>query len=222
VAGVIFANELLDAMPAHAVVMREEGLREILVAEREGVLREIEGPVSDPAIAAHFERVGVPLAQGSRAEISLAQVRWIEAAAASLQRGFLLLVDYGRPARELYSGQHPGGTLMSYRSHVASDDWLGAPGDVDLTTHVDLTAVQRAAERAGLEALGTVDQTYFLLSLGLAERLEAGDDRRALSRRMAAKTLIMPGGLGSTMKVMLFAKGVGRPGLRGLAAGRLT
>jgi SAM-dependent MidA family methyltransferase len=222
VAGVIFANELLDAMPAHAVVMRGGRLREVYVAERDGTLVEQERALSTPDLEAWFERVGEPLAEGSRAEVSLAAASWVAGAAAALTRGFLLLVDYGRPARDLYSGTHAGGTLMAYRSHVASSAWLERPGEVDLTTHVDLTAVQRTAEAAGLTPLGAVDQTYFLTALGLAERLTAGDDRRALSRRMAAKTLIMPGSLGSTMKVMIFAKGVGRPALRGLSAGRLT
>jgi SAM-dependent MidA family methyltransferase len=67
-----------------------------------------------------------------------------------------------------------------------------------------------------------VDQTYFLLSLGLADRVETGHDRRAIRQRLAARTLVMPGGLGSTMKAMVFAKGVGAPALRGTASGRLT
>jgi SAM-dependent MidA family methyltransferase len=87
---------------------------------------------------------------------------------------------------------------------------------------VDLTAVRNAAEGAGLDTLGIIDQTYFLLSLGLADRLETGDDRRAIQQRLAARTLVMPGGLGSTMKTMVFAKGVGVPPLRGIATGRLT
>jgi SAM-dependent MidA family methyltransferase len=147
----------------------------------------------------------------------------VAAAASTLASGFLLLVDYGHPAPELYSAMHAGGTLMAYRSHTAgATNWLSCPGEVDLTTHVDLTAIERAAAAAGLDLLGMVDQTYFLTALGLAERLQSGDDRRALSKRLAAKTLVMPGGLGSTMKVMIFGKGVGHPRLRGLAAGRLT
>ena len=96
------------------------------------------------------------------------------------------------------------------------------PGDRDLTANVDLAAIRRAAEAAGLLTLGIVDQTYFLLSIGLAARLETGHDRGAVARRVAARTLMMPGGLGRTMKVMVFAKAVGAPRLRGTAPGRLT
>lgn len=223
--GVIFANELLDALPAHAVIMRGGHLRELHIAEDHGRLVETENDLSTPALAEHFERVGVTLGEGARAEVSLAATDWVRAAAQSLAAGFLLLIDYGHPAAELYSPTHAGGTLMAYHRHIAgagARNWLDHPGDVDLTTHVDLTAARLTAEAAGLTTLGLVDQTYFLCALGLAERLESGHDRAALARRLAAKTLIMPGGLGSTMKAAVFAREVGAPALRGLAGGRLT
>lgn len=221
--GIIFANELLDAMPAHAVVMTPGGLREIYVTLRGARLVETEGPLSDPGIAPHVTAGGLTMMPGGRAEVGLAAVRWVNAAARRLIAGFLILVDYGRPGTELHSPAHPGGTLMTYRSHTAGGThWLEAPGLQDLTTHVDLTAIRLSAEAAGLRTLGIVDQTYFLLSLGLAERLGTGNDRDALARRLAAKTLVMPGGLGSTMKVMVFGRHDTAPSLKGLASGRLT
>lgn len=220
--GIIFANELLDAMPAHAVVMREHGLREIFIVEHDGALAEIESEPSTPALAEHFERVGVPLPPGIRTEVSLARGAWIADAAAALEAGFILLIDYGHRARDLYSARHAEGTLMAYRRHMGAVDWRAAPGTVDMTTHVDLTAIRRAAEAAGLQPLGAVDQTYFLTALGLLDRLTGGSDRTALARRLEAKTLLLPGGLGSTMKVLSFGKNVGSPALRGFAAGRLT
>jgi SAM-dependent MidA family methyltransferase len=216
VEGVIYANELLDAFPVHVVTMTEEGVREIVVSERDGVLVEDQAAISDPAIVAHLPRID----PGTRMEICLAAATWVRRAAAALQRGFLLLFDYGH---DVDTRAHPDGTLMAYRAHVAEPrNWLAAPGDSDLTAHVDLTALRRAAEGAGLRTLGLVDQTYFLLSLGLADRVETGHDRHAIRQRLAARTLIMPGGLGSTMKAMVFAKGVGAPALRGTTSGRLT
>jgi SAM-dependent MidA family methyltransferase len=221
--GVIFANELLDAMPAHAVVMRGGALREIYIDDRGDQLVEVEDTLSTSALHEHFERVGARLGEGARAEVSLAALDWVKAAARSLASGFLVLIDYGHTAAELYSATHAGGTLMAYHRHTAGRvDWLARPGEVDLTTHVDLTAVQLTAEAAGLRTLGVIDQTYFLTALGLAERLETGHDRSAVVRRLAAKTLVMPGGLGSTMKVAVFARGIGAPALQGLAGGRLT
>jgi SAM-dependent MidA family methyltransferase len=219
VEGVIYANELLDAFPVHVVTMTAGGVREIVVSERDGVLVEAEAGISDPAIVTHLPRIDA----GARLEVGLEATAWVGRAAESLRRGFLLLFDYGHEAGEEHSRAHPEGTLMAYRAHVAEPcHWLAAPGDTDLTAHVDLTAVRRAAEGAGLHTLALVDQTYFLLSLGLADRVETGHDRRAIRQRLAARTLVMPGGLGSTMKAMVFAKGVGAPALRGTASGRLT
>lgn len=222
VTGVIFANELLDALPVHVVRMRAEGLREVYVGERDGRLMEIEGEASGGAIQDYLQRMDVTPEPGATAEIGLAAVRWTVAAADAIDRGFLLLFDYGHPAAQLFA-THAAGTLMAYRSHVATaHDWLEDPGARDLTAHVNLTAVRQAAESAGLVTLAAVDQTYFLTALGIANRLNAGQDIRNLARRLAAKTLLMPGGLGSTMKVLAFARGVGRPALTGLSFGRLT
>lgn len=223
ITGAIYANELLDAFPVHVVTRTSEGLREIVVREQDGMLVESDAPISNPAILQHLEQNDEVIGSGARAEVGLAAASWVGDAARALRRGFLLLFDYGGEARELYSPAHAEGTLMAYRSHRAEPrGWLTAPGDSDLTAHVDLTAVRRAAERAGLQTLGIVDQTYFLLSLGLADRVLTGHDRSAIRQRLAARTLMMPGGLGSTMKAMVFAKGVGRPALRGTSAGRLT
>lgn len=222
VTGTIYANELLDALPVHIVTMTPRGLREIVVGERNGALVEADAPLS-PALAEYLARNPVTLGAGSRIEVGLTAAEWVRSASDALARGFLLLFDYGHDARELQSPTHAGGTLMAYHAHTAGAvRWLDAPGEHDLTSHVDLTAVRNAAEEAGLDTLGIIDQTYFLLSLGLADRLKTGHDLRAIQQRLAARTLVMPGGLGSTMKAMVFAKGVGVPLLRGIASGRLT
>jgi len=223
VVGVVYGNELMDAFPVHIVVMREGGLREIYVGEKDGALLEIEGAPSTPALQAYLDRVGITLAQGGRAEINLAAGDWIDAAARRIDRGFLVLIDYGHEAAELFSGSHATGTLMTFSSHRASSraaDWLHEPGERDITSHVDMTTVRMSAERAGLTTLGITDQTYFLLGLGLLERVGSSPSQTphgAGSRTNQAKTLMLPGGLGSTHKVMIFGKAVGRPALKGLS-----
>jgi SAM-dependent MidA family methyltransferase len=210
--GVVYANELLDALPVHIVAMREDGLKEVFVGERDGTLAEIEAAPSTPALQAHLDREGISLQRGARAEINLAADAWIAAAGRNIDRGFLLLVDYGHEAAELYSGSHATGTLTTFSSHRAAlrtSEWLRDPGERDITCHVDLTAARRSAERAGFTTLGMTDQTYFLLGLGLLDR--------AGQRVNQAKTLMLPGGLGSTHKVMIFGKGVGQPVLKGLS-----
>jgi SAM-dependent MidA family methyltransferase len=220
VRGVIVANELLDALPTHTVVMREQGLRELFVDLADDpsgtapfVEREME--TSTPELARYLGRANVRLEPGWRAEINLEAVEWTRRAAAALDRGFLVIIDYGHEAAELYSAAHSAGTLTTFHRHTSGDSatLLQDPGEHDITAHVDLTTVTRTAEAAGLETLGRLDQTYFLLGLGLADMLA----QASLKQRLALKTLMLPGGLGSTLKVLIFGKNVGTPKLRGLS-----
>jgi len=214
--GVLFANELLDAFPVHLVEMGQSGLFEVYVDLESGRLVDRPGPLSTPALAEHLASAGVTLEAGARAEINLAATAWVAAAAARLRRGFLVLIDYGYEAAELYSAARAGGTLATFHRHLvdapagrapAGPAWLVEPGSRDLTSHVDFTSVRHAAERAGLETVGITSQTWFLLDILDASPLVAelsAPDR--LAERLALKTLLMPGGLGSTLTVMVFAK----------------
>jgi SAM-dependent MidA family methyltransferase len=216
--GVLIANELLDAFPVHQVVMRREGLHEVYVDVHGGRLTTIEGPVSTPRLTEYLERERIALQPGWLAEINLRAVEWMEAAVQSMSRGFLILIDYGHPGRELYSVTHSRGTLTTFSRHTmagperqgATPAWLDRPGEQDITSHVDFTSVQQAAQGAGAEVLGFLDQTYFLLGLRAAE-IDTDD----LKTRLALKTLLMPGGLGSTLKVLILGKNVGTPALLG-------
>jgi SAM-dependent MidA family methyltransferase len=230
VRGIVFANELLDALAPHVVVMRADGLREVFVDVSAGRLCTREETPGSPRLAQYLEGVGAHLEEGWFAEINLAAVDWVRAAADSLARGFLVLLDYGHEARVLFSPTHAAGTLTAYHRHAseardAGPAWLADPGSRDITAHVDLTAVQRAAQAGGLDSIGCLDQGYFLAGLGQAEHWFEADVRPPLTmrERLALKTLLLPGGLGSTHKVLVFGRGVGAPALKGLAfARRLT
>lgn len=226
ISGAIIANELLDALPTHQVVMRPDGLRETYVeaVPHAGAwrLRTREDLPSTPALKKYLDALNVVLEPGWRVEINLNAVDWVRQAARCMTRGFLVLLDYGHEAHELYSETHAQGTLTTYQRHVAQvpgadpgePPWLSHPGDCDLTAHVDLTSVRRAALDEGLDLIACLDQTYFLL--GVIASL-SGSDVEALSEpRTAAqlKTLVMPGGLGSTHKVLVLGKHVGAPALK--------
>ena len=227
--GVLIANELLDALPVHQVVMREGGLREVYVSHQSqsrsetastehSRLTTVEGELSTPALSDYLARLGVSLEPGWRAEINLRAVDWIRGAAQRLRRGFIILIDYGHDARELYSATHSTGTLTTFVKHrsggpegsAAAPPWLQQPGEQDLTAHVDFTSVRAAAEAEGMTAIGFLDQTYFLMGL-----LEGLPDPEAAIRNPQFKTLMLPGGIGSTHKVLILGKGVGAPALRG-------
>ena len=214
VAGCIFSNELLDALPVHRVVQREDGLREVHIGAEGNELREVEGALSSPEIARYLERYGTPLEEGQFAEVNLAALEWLEQAAAALERGFLLTIDYGHRARELYGPGHRRGTLLAYRGHRAEENWLEAPGDQDLTAHVNFTALEERGKELGLEPLGCTTQTNFLLALArecnLADLVEDSDARRQLIQ------LMHPEGMGETFRVLIQAKGVRGARLSGL------
>jgi SAM-dependent MidA family methyltransferase len=217
--GVLVANELLDAMPVHQVVMRDDGLREVYIENHGSELRLREGPLSTPRLTEYFAAIGTSLEPGWRAEVSLIAIDWVREALRRLKRGFMILIDYGHDAAELYSVTHSAGTLTSFAKHrsagpeSAMTPWLREPGHQDLTAHVDFTSVRLAAESEGCAMLGFLDQMYFLLAL-VPDRLDTLD----VKERLALKTLVMPGGLGTTMKVMILGKGVDAPRLAGLSS----
>lgn len=172
--GVVLGNEVLDALPVHRVVARDGVLREVLVGSLDGRFVDVEDDPSTPELAERFRLEGIELVDGQRAEICLAVEPWIADALTGLRRGVLLLIDYGYPAAELYDAvRRRDGTLRAYLRHRVHDDPYGHVGRQDLTAHVDVSAVERAAASAGLGHLGTTTQAEFLVGLGIEGLLQA-------------------------------------------------
>jgi SAM-dependent MidA family methyltransferase len=146
-----------------------------------------------------------------------------------LRRGYVLLVDYGHEARELYDPARRRGTLLAYHRHRTNEDFLERPGDQDLTAHVDFTALTRTAEEAGARVLGLTTQARFLVALGALEFLEelpeargegGGDPAVLIDRlrdREALKEIILPGRMGEKFRVLVIGVGEVARDLRGLA-----
>jgi len=173
--GVVIANEVLDALPVHRVRQRGDTLREIAVdVDAEGSFVEVEVPPTTTVLGERLAAEGVQLVHGQTAEICLAVDGWVAAAAAPLQRGLVVLIDYGAPASELYDPvRRHDGTLRAYVRHQVHDDPYRSVGRQDLTAHVDVTAVERAAAAAGLSTIGITTQAEALMGLGIQERLQA-------------------------------------------------
>jgi SAM-dependent MidA family methyltransferase len=216
IVGLAIANEVLDALPTHRVVQRAGTLREVFVGiADDGRLVDVEG---EPSIGVLFDRLiadGIVLTDGQRAEICVEIDRWIARAAAGLERGVLLLIDYGHPADDLYDySRRALGTLATYRGHRVGDDPYAAIGHQDVTAHVDITAVLRAAEAAGLDHLATANQDTFLARLGIGELLVAEQTRPGatmqtyLEARSALVRMIDPAAMGR-FRVLAFGRGVG-------------
>ena len=176
---------------------------------------------STEALPEYFERLGLRPGDGCLAEVNLAGVDWLERTAATLERGALLLLDYGYPAPELYAPERRHGTLLTYRSHTLGSDPLQYVGAQDVTAHVDFTSLARAGERGGLESVGLISQAALLRRLGLdayLKRLDASPlaalDHDANRRAMLA--LIEQAGLG---RVQALLQTRGLPGFDPFACG---
>lgn len=221
-AGCVFSNELMDAMPVDRLVHSAQGLREIFVGEREGWFVEVTALPHSPRAAAYFARQGVTFAEGQQAEAALEACEWIEETGRRLERGFVMTIDYGHEAPELYNTRHMRGTLLAYRDHQVSEQFYGAPGLQDLTAHVSFTSLDLWGRNAGLERTGLASQTRFLLALGRANEFgdvydEGQTETERLRARLKLKTLIYPEGMGETFQVFIQHKGLAAPLLTGLS-----
>lgn len=220
VTGCFFSNELVDAFPVSVVTRAGGRLNEIYVAAEGETWRETLGPISDPALAA-VARYANELEEGCRVEVNLQALRWIRSVAEKLARGFVITIDYGDIAEGLYTRDRPRGTLMAYRGHVASEDFYSAPGEQDLTAHVNFSALIDAGKEAGLEFTGFTTQERFLMALGeeneFADLYDPGQsEAERFQARLKLKRLIHPEGMGNIFKVLIQHRGVTAPRLTGL------
>ncbi|MBF0380622.1 MAG: SAM-dependent methyltransferase [Magnetococcales bacterium] len=212
VVGVIFANEFLDALPVHLVEQSPHGLSEVGVKLNEdGEFTTEILPLAEKIGGDYFTSRGITLATGTRTEIGLPGQEWVKQAGAKLRQGMVLLIDYGHPQKDYYAAVRTNGTLAGHLKHVRVDDPLANPGEMDLTAHVDFTAILAAGREAGLDLVGYTTQAWFLMGLGILERLDilskaGGADTGPLKE--AVKRLIMPEGMGETFKVMVLGKGI--------------
>ncbi len=208
--GCVVANELLDAMPAHIVAWRETGILERGVSlNAAGQFIWSEQPARSSLLTA-AEEIGVQcqLPPGYESEISLANRAWAAEWGHRLQRGALLLLDYGFPRREYYHAQRGRGTLMCHYRHQAHPDPFYLPGLQDVTVHVDFTAIIAAAHGQGLDLLGYTSQGQFLLNCGILDLLGemtpgAVDYIRATA---AINKLVMPHEMGELFKVIAIGR----------------
>lgn len=211
VEGLYFSNELLDAFPVHRLVSRGGRLWEVHVAWDGTRLVEMLLPPSRPELA-RWTRGGADLPEGCEAEVNPGVGPWIRAVSAALARGYVVTIDYGDEAARLYGPQRPRGTLLAYRAHRTSEHVLADPGEQDLTSHVDFTAVIEAGAREGLRSSRLLALRDFLVATGILEELASLEtsgrsERETLEARRAAAPLLLPGqGMGDSFKALVQAR----------------
>jgi len=210
--GVMLANEVLDAMPVHALAWTRAAILERGVCANEGQLAWSDRPATGPVLAA-AERLELDIPPSGRyeSELALFARAWMRSLGRFLERGAILVIDYGFPAREYFHPQRGMGTLAChYRHHVHGDPFF-LPGLQDVTAHVDFSALARAASDAGLELLGYATQAQFLVNCGITDLLaqeNPADARRYLPAAAAAQKLLSPSEMGELFKVLAVGKGV--------------
>jgi SAM-dependent MidA family methyltransferase len=210
--GVVLGNEVLDAMPCRLVVWRagQWWERGVVWADR---LAWQDRPLAEMALVAHLDPSDWP--DGYVTEVQPEAGAFVASLAEVVRRGVLLLLDYGFDAATYYHPQRTRGTLMCHYRHHAHDDPFFWPGLQDITTHVDFSAIWRAADGAGWQLEGYASQAGFLLDAGVLDALSAlpPNDAATIRETAAVQKLLNPAEMGELFKAIAFSKGLALPGL---------
>ena len=215
--GVLFANEVIDALPATRFTLHEgEVFEEHVESAADGSFRRSARP-ADPLVAGavrHLERaLGAPFAEGYRSELLPQLPYWMQAIAGYLEAGLMLFVDYGHPRADYYRADRRDGTLRAFYRQRMHEDVLRWPGLQDLTASVDFTALAEAGHHAGFELAAYLPQSQFLIASGLQQAFEAAhaqaeDEGARYALAQEVKHLTLPGEMGERFQVMAFTRGI--------------
>jgi SAM-dependent MidA family methyltransferase len=204
---IVFANEFFDALPAE--ILSTHG--KLHIALDNNRLHEIWLPPLAEELE-YLDRYGVHPQFGERIEVPLISQEWIEQISGAVPRGLLLIVDYGYTRNEQLAGRYRG-TLMAYRHHSASPDPYQAPGEQDLTAHVNFTALAAASEQGGMRCENLLTQAQFLIGIGERNQFaDAFEDCRVPQERakvaLQLKHLVTPVGMGENFQVLIASRAI--------------
>ncbi|TCJ13002.1 class I SAM-dependent methyltransferase [Parasulfuritortus cantonensis] len=210
ITGLVLGNEVLDALPVHLVHWQGGQLfeRGVVLAGAGAAFAWQDRPLAGSTLAEAARNLPVAAAD-YLSEVGLAAPALVGSLAERLVHGMLLFIDYGFPRAEYYHRDRATGTLMCHYRHRAFDDPFYLPGLVDITAHVDFTAIADAALEAGLEVPGYTSQAHFLINCGLLERLHALEPGSLgyIKHTAQVQKLIQPSEMGELFKVIAMSKG---------------
>jgi SAM-dependent MidA family methyltransferase len=208
--GCIISNELLDNFAVHQVVMQEE-LMEVFV-NYDGAFTEQLKPARQ-CLKEYLLRFGIDLPRGYRTEINLQAEKWLDEIAGVLSSGFIITMDYGYSAAELY--QKKQGTLLCYHKHSINDNPYENVGEQDITCHVNFSALLQYGSSRGLNCCGITNQSNFLRSLGITEHLRQREEKNK-HINATAPVLTLLSQFGQKIKVLIQQKGLDQVLLSGM------
>jgi SAM-dependent MidA family methyltransferase len=203
----VFANELFDALPVE--IISPQG--ELILSEKDGRLVETWSSASPEALE-FIDRYSVHPEDEERIEAPLIAQRYMSLIAAAVKRGFMIVIDYGYTRQEQLAGRHRG-TIAAYRQHSESANPYEAPGEQDITAHVNFTALAAAAEQGGMKVQPLLTQSQFLLGIGEHNQFaDAFEECRLPQERakvaLQLKHLITPTGMGESFHVLIASKDI--------------
>ena len=220
--GVVVANEVLDAMPVECFRINDGAVEQMHVTEHDGRLRAVYRNADDTLVEqvrTIEQRRGRAFEHGYCSELNPAINAWLAGIHGFLDKGLVLLIDYGYPVQEYYLDERNAGTLVCHYQHRAHADPLWYPGLQDITAFVDFSAVAHAADAVGFEVSGYTSQAMFLMGCGIGELHQSmtGDDpKQLLQLSQQVKTLTLPSEMGERFKVMALGRNI-EPGLIGFS-----
>ncbi len=204
---IVFANEFFDALPVDVICPAGQ----LRVSEKDGQLFETWYPPSPEALE-FLDRYSVHPEAGERVEMSLIAQRYMSQIAAAIERGIIIAIDYGYTRQEQLAGRHRG-TIAAYRQHSVSANPYEAPGEQDITAHVNFTALAAAAEAQEMQVQPLLTQSQFLMGIGehnqfadVLEDCKLPQERAKVALQL--KHLVTPAGMGETFHVMIASKDV--------------
>ena len=213
--GCVLSNEFVDALPVHRVIGTKTGLDEIYVDLKDDRFVESADDPSTPELAAYFDGLKIHLSEGQRAEVNLEAAHWMREVGRSLGRGFVITIDYGHAAPELFAPHRKKGSLLCYFRHTVHEDPYARVGEQDITAHVDFTRLAQAGAEAGLSVTGFTNQLNFLMGLGIAQEMERFDPESP--EILSAKRLLARESMGGVFKVLIQHKDLMPSPLEGLS-----
>ncbi len=213
VTGCVLSNELVDNFSTHQVMMQDE-LMEVFVDHKEKFIEQLRPASAE--LKNYLDQFNIQLPQNYRTEINLEAEGWMKEVAASLKKGFVLTIDYGHTAAELYNEQRKTGTLLCFYKHSINENAFDHIGTQDITTHVNFSALAKAGSSEGLNCCGFTNQSNFLFSNGIVNYLRQLEmNARSIDCNQVSLYMLLYK-MGQKIKVLMQEKGVGPVSLSGM------
>ncbi|MGB7292944.1 MAG: SAM-dependent methyltransferase [Thermodesulfobacteriota bacterium] len=212
VAGVFISNELLDSFPFHRLKYTKNGFQEIYVGLRNDEFTEILDTLSASELKTYIDRYGLEFMEGQEIEINLNAKQWLRNVSRILVKGFVVTIDYGFKAPELFDPIRTTGTYMCFYKHEANENPYARVGEQDITAHVDFSNLVLVGNDVELETVKYTTQGQFLIDWGILDILERynlsnkADELSYQKDILAIKNLFLPDLMGGKFKVLIQAK----------------